>query len=105
MGKIAAIDFDGTLVTEDYPFIGSPILKTIRYVKMLKDTGWKLILWTCRTGGELEEAVEFCKKQGITFDAVNESLPISKARYGRNPRKILADIFIDDRALNPNDIV
>lgn len=59
--------------------------------------GNKLILFTCREGKPLEDAVEWCRNLGLVFDAVNENLPEGIAEYGTNPRKIGYDILIDDR--------
>lgn len=100
--RIAAIDFDGTLVTDAYPNIGKPNKNTIKYVKHLKKTGWKLILWTCRHGAMLEDAVRFCEKElGLKFDAINDNIPEIVEMYGNNSRKISCDIYIDDRAFVP----
>ena len=58
-----------------------------------------LILWTCRVGKELEEAVEFCKKGGVEFYGVNENFDgeINSSKGEGVVRKIDADIYIDDR--------
>ena len=58
--------------------------------------GAKLILWTFRTGKELDEAVEFCRKNGIEFYAVNKNYPEEIFDETVN-RKINADIYIDDK--------
>ena len=65
-------------------------------MKKLQDKGHRLILWTYRNGKQLEEAVEFCKENGIVFYAVNKSFPEEQfdPKYSR---KINADLFIDDR--------
>ena len=70
---IIAIDFDGTIVEDAYPKIGKPLLFSIETIKKLQSEGHRLILWTYRTGKRLKEAVEFCKKEGIEFYAVNKS--------------------------------
>ena len=44
-------------------------------------------------------AAKFCEKYGLTFDAVNENLPDTVTMLGYNPRKVLADIYIDDKAV------
>lgn len=91
-----AIDFDGTIVENKYPEIGKPLLFAFETLKKLQDDGHNLILWTYRKGTRLEEAVKFCKKNGIIFYAVNKSYP--EENFDENlSRKILADIFIDDR--------
>lgn len=62
--------------------------------------GNKLILWTCRNGDRLKEAVSWCKKYGLEFDAVNENLPEMIAWHGNDFRKVAADVYIDDKAVN-----
>ena len=68
-------------------------------LKAAVERGAKLILWTCREGKELEEAVEACRAEGLLFDVVNDNLPEMKAEWGNNPRKVAADEYWDDRAL------
>lgn len=94
-----AVDFDGTLVENKYPEIGKPILFAFETLKKLQQEGHQLILWTYRSGVKLDEAVEFCRKKGIKFYAVNKSYP-EEDYDGHMSRKILADIFIDDRNIN-----
>ena len=91
-----AIDFDGTIVEDEYPKIGKPIIFAFETLKKLQDKGHRLILWTYRKGRALEDAVKFCEKNGIVFYAVNKSFPEEEfdPEYSR---KINADIFIDDR--------
>ena len=55
----------------------------------------------CRAGELLEAAVIYCRAMGLEFDAVNDNLPDLIELYGNNSRKISADIYIDDRAINP----
>ena len=94
--KAIAIDFDGTLVENAYPGIGKPILFAFDTLKKLQNEGHLLILWTYRSGSKLQEAVDFCKKNGITFYAVNKSYP-EEVMSDNISRKINADLFIDDR--------
>ena len=91
-----AIDFDGTIVEDKYPEIGKPMIFAFETLKKLHDKGHRLILWTYRSGRKLNEAVEFCKKNGIEFYAVNKSFP-EEVYDGKLSRKINADLFIDDR--------
>ena len=95
--KVIAVDFDNTLFETDYPAIVRPISPVIKYAKLMRERGAKLILWTCREGKELEEAVEACRAEGLLFDAVNDNLPEMKAEWGNNPRKVAADEYWDDR--------
>lgn len=97
--KIIAVDFDGTLCENDYPRIGFGNLNLIEHLKHEKRNGAKLILWTCRAGKELLEAICWCSDVGLHFDAVNENLPEMIEKFGRDTRKIYADEYIDDRAV------
>lgn len=93
---IYAFDFDGTLAMTDYPNIVRPIEKTVKFAKNLKRQGHQIILWTCREGEHLDIALEWCKEQGIEFDAVNDNLEERKIQWDNNCRKIYADYYIDD---------
>lgn len=93
---IIAVDFDGTIVSDAYPQIGKPQIFAFETLKRLQNDGHRLILWTYRCGRKLDEAVEFCKDNGIEFYAVNSSFP-SENYSGKESRKIAADLFIDDR--------
>ena len=93
---IIAVDFDGTIVEHKYPAIGKELLFAFETLKQLQKQKHKLILWTYRAEKKLDEAVEFCRKNGIEFYAVNKSYPEEKFD-GKVSRKINADIFIDDR--------
>lgn len=93
--KVIAIDFDGTIVEDKYPEIGKEKLFAFDTLKMLQKDGHRLILWTVRSGKKLDEAVAYCKKNGVEFHAVNEAYPNEPtAGYSR---KVNADIFVDDR--------
>lgn len=102
---IIAVDFDGTLCSDNYPNIGAANIKLIRTLCKKQKFGDKLILWTCRAGERLTEAVEWCQKQGLIFDAVNDNLPKMVALWGNNSRKISADIYIDDKAEAPWELI
>lgn len=97
--KIIAIDFDGTIVEDNYPKIGEERLFAFETLKRLQKDGHRLILWTYRAGSKLRDAVNFCKENGIEFYAVNCSFPGEKFNPENESRKINADLFIDDRNL------
>ena len=98
---IIAVDFDGTLCEQCWPEIGRPTLKLIGELIYRKSIGDRLILWTCRAGEQLDQAVEWCRDYGLVFDAINDNLPEIVELYGNNSRKITADIYIEDRAQMP----
>lgn len=93
---IYAVDFDNTLAINN-----TPNLNLFKALINLRAAGHRMILNTCRTGKSLHEAVLFCSRYGLMFDAVNENLPDIIARHGANSRKIFAGFYIDDKAVNP----
>ena len=97
---VIAIDFDGTIVTHAYPAIGKPIPFAIETLKKLQqEDHHQLILWTCREGDLLQEAIDYCAARGLEFYAVNSNFPEETSDIVR-ARKLEADLFIDDRNLN-----
>ena len=99
---IYAIDFDGTLCEDAWPDIGKPNYMMIQILKALREKGDKVILWTCRTADRLEEAIAWCKEQGLEFDAVNENIPEIIGQFETESRKVFADVYIDDKVISPN---
>ena len=98
--KIIAVDFDGCLCESKWPEIGEPNVELIARLIARRNGGDKLILWTCREGQRADEAVAWCKALGLEFDAVNANLPEMNAQYGNDSRKIGADEYWDDKAVN-----
>ena len=98
------IDFDGTIVEHKFPEIGLPMHRAFEVLKKLKDK-YFIILWTCRENRidgrkYLDEAVEFCRQNGIVFDAVNETILENDFRDYECPRrKPHVYAVIDDRNL------
>ena len=97
--KIIAIDFDGTLCEIMYPFIGEPKMDIINRAIEEQKNGAKLILWTCRHDILLMDAIDWCARHGLIFDAVNENIPEVIATWGRTGRKVTADEYWDDKAV------
>ncbi len=94
---IIAVDFDGTIVEHQYPKIGKEIPFAIETLLQLQKDGHILLMWTVREGNMLQEALDYCISKGLKFYAANKNHPdedVSKA-----PRKLNADLFIDDRNL------
>lgn len=99
---IIAVDFDGTLVTDKFPEIGDKDKMLFTVCNLWKEAGAKLILWTCRHGEALIKAIDFCNRNGLYFDAINENIPEVQALYGTDTRKVYADVYIDDKAVMPD---
>ena len=101
---IIGVDFDGTLSFGEWPDTGPANDDLIRLLIDRQEEGDRLILWTCRAGKELDQAVDWCQRKGLEFDAVNDNLPEIIDRYGGNSRKICCDYYIDDRAVSAGDL-
>jgi Zn-finger protein len=107
MDYVVAIDFDGTLFLDSYPGRGVLCRPVINQAKFLKNLGVHFVLWTCREGEPLADAVRRCKEEGLEFDAVNDNtdevetwlgthMTADGARYGQH--KVFADLYVDDSA-------
>lgn len=93
---IIAIDFDGTIVEDNYPNIGKLKDYADTVIRNLKDDGHFIIIWTCRTNKPLLEAVDFLHKHDIPFDAVNSHEPKNILSFGMGAVKVYADVYIDN---------
>lgn len=93
-----AIDFDGTIVEHRYPEIGEEIPFAVDTLKMLIADRHRLILWSVREGKLLDDAIEWCRKRGIEFYAVNRDYPEEEVEKNNHfSRKLKVDMWIDDR--------
>lgn len=90
---IIAIDFDNTIYNEPADQINFPLIEKLIEAKK---KGHKLILWTCRGGNWLAEAVNICADYGLFFDEVNEN--IKGIAYKEVSCKVVADLYVDDKA-------
>ena len=91
-----AVDFDGTITTHAWPLIGTPLKGCIETLKELQSNGHRLILFTMRSGKELQESVDYLNENGVTLYGVNTN-PTQK-NWTQSP-KAYAQVFIDDAAL------
>jgi hypothetical protein len=92
---VLAIDFDGTAVTHDYPRVGKDI-GSAPVLKELVQNGHQLILWTMRSGKELEDAVNWFAENDIPLYGIQRNP--TQDRWTNSP-KCYAQIYIDDAAL------
>lgn len=91
---IIAIDFDGTIVTHDYPKIGTDLLYAKEIIKALIDEGHKVFIYTMRDGDELEDVVKYCETNELNVCGFNRS----PAQFSKSPKQY-AHVYIDDAAL------
>jgi hypothetical protein len=101
---VLAIDFDGTIVDYNYPGIGGLFNDAKEVINDLYDTGlYYIIIWSCRSGKDELDMINFLNTNDIKYHAVNANCPefIKKqVDAGKTePRKLYYDILIDDREL------
>ncbi len=96
---IIAIDFDGTLHWGQYPNIGIIAQGAVENIMKLRRDGHYIIIWTCRTGDLLTEAINWLCEWGIPYNRINDNHPSNKVEFGGNTRKIYADVYIDDKQI------
>lgn len=107
MQKIIAIDFDGTICDHAFPKIGDPKAGVKDAIHRLRNMGFYVIIWTCRTchwnyevfGGDptthtferpaVKDMIAWLKEQGIEYDEIDDG----------SRGKPLADYYIDDKAV------
>ncbi len=92
---IIAVDFDDTLRFTD----GTPNTHLITQLKSEQKRGAIVILWTCRAGKSLADALSYLRQFGFTPNLVNQNTRQTISTLGYDPRKILADVYIDDKNL------
>ena len=89
---VICIDFDGTITEKNiFPEIGKAREHAFEAIRHFQELGHKCILWTCRYGQSLIEAINWLSKNNVKMDAYNENL------YSLQSRKIVADVYIDDK--------
>lgn len=89
---VISIDFDGCITDKNvFPEIGEWKEHAIEAIKNLQKHGHKCILWTCREGHYLDLAKDALAKAGLIMDGYNYS------PYQLQSRKIIADVYIDDK--------
>jgi hydroxymethylpyrimidine pyrophosphatase-like HAD family hydrolase len=102
---IIAVDFDGTLFEDNFPYVGKPNLPLIEKLKGLKSRGVKLSLWTCRRGQALNNAIIAAADHGLHFDVINGNLGDTIMEYNGDSRKIFATYYLDDKAIRPDEFL
>ena len=106
---VIGIDFDNTISTHNYPFTGDLIPYAKEVISLLHKNGHTIVLWTVRgndkinelgmrdpkgTMSALENAKEFCERNGVIIDYYN----ISPIHPSSSPKQ-WTHYLIDDTAL------
>lgn len=97
--RILAIDFDGTIAEAAFPGIGKIIPGAKKYINLLYDEGYKILIHTCRTGSFEGDAENFLRRSGIKYHYINSNLPCQIEFFKQDCRKLSADMYIDDKCL------
>lgn len=109
---VIAVDFDGTVVTHDFPKVGKDI-GAVPVLKKLVEKGHKLVLFTMRSnttdsngcsdefpevvsGNFLDDAINWFRENDIPLYGIQVN-PTQKA-WTSSP-KVYAQLMIDDTAL------
>ena len=95
MSLIIAVDFDGTCVTHEYPWIGRDI-GAVPILRRLNLKGHRIILYTMRSDEHLNKAVQWFEENKILLWAVNGNP--EQGTWTLSP-KVYANLYIDDAAL------
>lgn len=93
---LSQLTFDGTLAEHRYPKIGKAAEGGFGWLKKFQAEGALLILLTMRGGKELQEAVDFCAANGVSFWQVNDNC--EQASW-TDSRKVYAHHYVDDAAI------
>ena len=98
--KTIAIDFDGVLADYSKGYqgkdvFGTPIPGADNATKVLKENGWRIIIYTTRP--DTEALRHWLKENNITYDYINENPDQPEESKGC---KLIADIYLDDRAIS-----
>jgi hypothetical protein len=93
--RIIAVDFDGTLVTHEYPKVGIEVPGAVKVVGELIEAGHRIILWTMRHDQGLIDAHNWMIAHNIPPWAINHN-PEQSSWTDSN--KAYANLYIDDAA-------
>lgn len=94
---IIAVDFDGTIARSDYPDIKGEMPYAGEVLRRLHASGHYIILWTCRCGDRLLDAVNWLLEHKIPFDRINDHNPENVRLYGAGGNKVYTHCYVDDK--------
>ena len=97
-----AVDFDGTIVENQYPKIGPEIPGALNTLRELEDLGHQIILCQVRKGRYLDQAVEYCRENGVDLWDQEETLQRDTKWHISN--RAIGDLIVSDRQTDWNRI-
>ncbi len=90
---IICVDFDETIFPW-YTYQEKVCNLVIDTIKEAESLGAYLILYTCRNGERLTEAIDYCNKFNIKFDSINPTTPFKEGLS----LKPYCNIMLDDKS-------
>lgn len=95
---IFSFDVDETLLFAGWPNVGKPDIEMFRAIHAAWSNGNIFLINTCRSGKPLDAFKKWLFDSGyhVMFATINENLPEKIEQYGADPRKLCADIHVDD---------
>jgi len=92
-----SIDFDGVIVTNEYPQVGKLMTGARETINKWYESGHTITINTCRSGAFLDDCRQFLDDNGILYHFINENDPVLIDQYGSDTRKISFDYAFDDK--------
>ena len=89
------VDFDGTIVTHEYPKIGQPVPYALQILRELQ-VEHNIILYTMRSGESLLYAMNYLRENGIDLYGINSNP--TQSGWTTSP-KVYGNFYIDDAAI------
>ena len=96
---VIAIDFDGTIVEDQYPDIGDDQPGAIEAINTLYDHGYCIIINSCRAREKQDEMRVWLDENSVKYCHINENCRERIVNYRTDCRKISADCYIDDKGI------
>lgn len=93
MDIVVGLDFDGTCVTHEHPYVGTDIGAIPVINRLIKEFNAKIVLNTMRSGKYLEDALKWFKDNNINLYGINNNP--DQNEWTTSP-KVFADLYIDD---------
>jgi len=108
----ACFDFDGTICGYAFPGCGPPRREIIRGMHMLRQQGWRIIIYSSRANSDwaepertrgCEEMIHYLVSCGVPFDQIwGLALNTGQCGWAFEPDRIgkpVAHVYVDDRAV------
>jgi hypothetical protein len=97
--KTIVVDFDGTIAVDDYPGFGKPMPGVSQAFKKLKEAGFEIVVFSCRTGKYEHTAKESeVQREGVLAFLKENDIPFDRLDDGKDG-KPHGLVYIDNKAV------